>query len=160
MPKLPLKASIVPFTPATCAVVEQLAPAVVSFHFGFAGARACRARQESRLQGDQLDVAPRSRASWRRTESTLSSRRAPRPAGHRGMFIETDVATQIGTLALVHEIVERGTRAGDRRRAASSMGEALPQRLRSAPPACSSAPPISTALRPRSPLHRAALAEA
>jgi nitronate monooxygenase len=34
MPKLPLKASIVPFTPATCAVVEQLAPAVVSFHFG------------------------------------------------------------------------------------------------------------------------------
>ena len=25
--------------------------------------------------------------------------------GHRGMFIETDVATQIGTLALVHEIV-------------------------------------------------------
>jgi len=34
MPKLPLKASIVRFTAATCAVVEQLAPAVVSFHFG------------------------------------------------------------------------------------------------------------------------------
>ncbi len=32
------------------------------------------------------------------------------------MFIETDVATQIGTLALVHEIVNAVARAGDRSR--------------------------------------------
>jgi nitronate monooxygenase len=105
MPKLPLKASIVPFTAATCAVVEQLAPAVVSFHFG--------------LPEPEL-VARVKRAGCKIISSATSLREAQflaaggvdaiiaqgaEAGGHRGMFIETDVATQIGTLALVHEIV-------------------------------------------------------
>ena len=43
MPKLPLKATIFPFTEATCAAVEELRPEVVSFHFGFRTQRPSRA---------------------------------------------------------------------------------------------------------------------
>ena len=74
MPKLPLKASIVPFTAATCAVVEQLAPAVVSFHFGLPDAAACRARQGSGLQNHQLGHVP---------ARSAISRRARRRRHHR-----------------------------------------------------------------------------
>src|SRR6476646_4961889 len=104
-PKVPFKASIVPFTSATCSVVEQLRPAVVSFHFGLP---------------DAALVARVKRAGCKIISSATSLREAQflaaggvdaiiaqgaEAGGHRGMFIETDVATQIGTLALVHEIV-------------------------------------------------------
>ena len=58
MPKLPLKASIVPFTAATCAVVEQLAPAVVSFHFGLPEPELVARVKSSGLQNHQLGHVP------------------------------------------------------------------------------------------------------
>ena len=57
-PTLPLKASIVPFTAATCAVVEQLAPAVVSFHFGLPDAALVARVKASGLQDHQLGHVP------------------------------------------------------------------------------------------------------
>ena len=36
--------------------------------------------------------------------------------GHRGMFLTEDLSTQVGTFALVQQIVTRGHGAGDRRR--------------------------------------------
>ena len=105
IPALPLKASIVPFTAATCAVVEKLAPAVVSFHFGL----------------PEPALLARVKAAGCKVISSATSLREARvlaeagvdaviaqgaeAGGHRGMFLETNVATQIGTLALVHEIV-------------------------------------------------------
>jgi nitronate monooxygenase len=144
MPKLPLKASIVPFTAATCAVVEQLAPAVASFHFGLPDAALV-----ARLKAAGCKII--SSATSLREAQFLAARgvdaiiaQGAEAGGHRGMFIETAVATQIGTLALVHEIVNAVATpviaAGG-----IVVGGASPQRLRSAPPVYSSAPPISTA---------------
>jgi len=105
MPKLPLKASIVPFTAATCAVVEQLAPAVVSFHFGLPDAALV-----ARLKAAGCKIIS-SATSLREAQFLAAGgvdaiiAQGAEAGGHRGMFIETDVATQIGTLALVHEIV-------------------------------------------------------
>lgn len=106
MPKLPLKATIYRFTEATCAVVEELRPEVVSFHFGLPDAAlVARVRQA----GCKII----SSATTRREAVLLAERgvdaiiaQGAEAGGHRGMFIETDVVTQIGTLALVQQIVE------------------------------------------------------
>jgi nitronate monooxygenase len=105
IPKLPLKASIVPFTASTCAVVEKLAPAVVSFHFGLPDeglverikAAGCKIISSATSRREALWLAERG------VDAIIAQ--GAEAGGHRGMFLETDVATQIGTLALVHEIV-------------------------------------------------------
>ena len=105
MPKLPLKASIVPFTEATCAVIEQLQPEVVSFHFGLPDTTlVARVKQA----GSKVISSATSRreALWlaeRGVDAIIAQ--GAEAGGHRGMFLETDVATQIGTFALVQQIV-------------------------------------------------------
>ena len=80
-PKVPFKASIVPFTSATCSVVEQLRPAVVSFHFGLPDAALVAAGEEGRLQDHQFRYdAARSALSRRARRLTRSSPKDPRPA--------------------------------------------------------------------------------
>jgi nitronate monooxygenase len=105
-PKVPLKATIVPFTAATCAVVEQLKPQVVSFHFGLPDpalvARVKRAGCKIISSATTLREA-----LWLATHGVDAIiAQGAEAGGHRGMFLETDVATQIGTLALVQQIVE------------------------------------------------------
>ncbi len=105
MPKLPLKATIYRFTEATCGVVEELRPEVVSFHFGLPDAAlVARVKQAGcKIIGS---------ATTRREAVFLAEHgvdaiiaQGAEAGGHRGMFIETDVATQIGTFALVQQIV-------------------------------------------------------
>jgi nitronate monooxygenase len=105
LPKLPLKASIVAFTAATCAVVEQLRPAVVSFHFGLPDTglvarvkqAGCKVISSATTRREALWLAERG------VDAIIAQ--GAEAGGHRGMFIETDVATQIGTFALVQQIV-------------------------------------------------------
>jgi len=106
MPTPPLKATIFRFTEATCSVVEQLRPEVVSFHFGLP-APALLARVK------QAGCKVISSATTRREALFLAAHgvdaiiaQGAEAGGHRGMFLETDVATQIGTFALVQQIVE------------------------------------------------------
>ena len=106
MPKPPLKATIYRFTEATCAVVEALRPEVVSFHFGLPAPELVR-----RVKRAGCKVI--SSATTRREALWLAERgvdaiiaQGAEAGGHRGMFLETDVATQIGTFALVQQIVE------------------------------------------------------
>jgi nitronate monooxygenase len=106
MPTPPLKATIFRFTEATCGVVEQLRPEVVSFHFGLP-APALLARVK------QAGCKVISSATTRREALFLAAHgvdaiiaQGAEAGGHRGMFLETDVATQIGTFALVQQIVE------------------------------------------------------
>jgi nitronate monooxygenase len=106
MPKPPLAASIYRFTGATCAAVEALRPEVVSFHFGLpAPELVARVKQA----GCKMICS----ATSRREAVFLAERgvdaiiaQGAEAGGHRGMFLETDVATQIGTFALVRQIVE------------------------------------------------------
>jgi nitronate monooxygenase len=98
MPKAPLKATIYRFTEATCAVVEDLRPEVVSFHFGLPA-------PELLARVKQAGCKVISTATTRREALHLAERgvdaiiaQGAEAGGHRGMFLETDIATQIGAL--------------------------------------------------------------
>jgi nitronate monooxygenase len=106
MPKPPLKAAIYRFTEATCRVVEELRPEVVSFHFGLPAPELV---QRLKRAGCKVicSATTRREALWlaeRGVDAIIAQ--GAEAGGHRGMFIETDVATQIGTFALVQQIVE------------------------------------------------------
>ena len=105
-PKVPLKATIVPFTVTTCRVVEQIKPHVVSFHFGLpepelvARVRkaGCKIISSATTLREALWLAERG------VDAIIAQ--GSEAGGHRGMFLETDTTTQIGTFALVQQIVE------------------------------------------------------
>jgi nitronate monooxygenase len=105
-PTPPLTATIYRFTESTCAAVEALRPEVVSFHFGLPEpellARVKRA--ECKII---CSATTRREALWlaeRGVDAVIAQ--GAEAGGHRGMFLETDAATQIGTFALVQQIVE------------------------------------------------------
>jgi nitronate monooxygenase len=86
--------------------VEELRPEVVSFHFGLP-------TPELLARVKQAGCKVISTATTRREAQFLAERgvdaiiaQGAEAGGHRGMFLETDVATQIGTFALVQQIVE------------------------------------------------------
>jgi nitronate monooxygenase len=106
LPTPPLEATIFRFTEATCGVVEDLRPEVVSFHFG---PPAPELVQRMKRAGCKVICS----ATTRREALFLAERgvdaiiaQGAEAGGHRGMFLETEVATQIGTFALVQQIVE------------------------------------------------------
>jgi nitronate monooxygenase len=103
-PDLPLPAGHPPFGEADCAVVEELRPEIVSFHFGLPDASLLK-----RIRATGCKVI--SSATTLREAKWLAERgvdaiiaQGAEAGGHRGMFLETDVATQIGTFALVRAI--------------------------------------------------------
>ena len=105
MPKPPLKATIYRFTEATCGVVEELRPEVVSFHFGLPGPELV---QRVKQAGCKVicSATTRREALWlaeRGVDAIIAQ--GAEAGGHRGMFLETDIAAQIGTFALVQQIV-------------------------------------------------------
>ena len=129
--------------PRAADVLAEFKPRVVSFHFGtsFRGARVTRQGlgREGAVFGDNRGggAVARSRMEWMR-----SSRRAWRPAAHRGMFLSDDVSTQIGTLALRAADCPRRARAGRRLREASPTPVACRPRSSSAQRVCRSARPV------------------
>jgi nitronate monooxygenase len=95
-----------PFDAAMCAIVEDLKPEVVSFHFGLpepallervkaAGCRivssATTAEEARWLQDNGCDAI---------------IAQGYEAGGHRGMFLAHDVATQAGTFALLPQVVD------------------------------------------------------
>ena len=106
MPKPPLKATIYRFTEATCGVVEELRPEVVSFHFGLPAPELVRRVKQAGCKVI-CSATTRREALWlaeRGVDAVIAQ--GAEAGGHRGMFLETDIATQIGTFALVQQIVE------------------------------------------------------
>jgi nitronate monooxygenase len=105
-PSLPLPAGHPPFGEEDCIAVEDLRPEIVSFHFGLPPA----------------PLLARVKAAGCKILSSATSLREARflaehgvdaiiaqgleAGGHRGMFLETDVAAQIGTFALVRGMCE------------------------------------------------------
>lgn len=95
-----------PFDEETCAVLEELKPEVASFHFGLPSARLV-----DRLK--KLGVKILSSATSVREAKWLESRgcdaiiaQGAEAGGHRGMFLETNVATQTGLFALLPQVVD------------------------------------------------------
>lgn len=95
-----------PFDPALCALVEELAPAVVSFHFGLPAAALLERVQAAgcRVLGCATTVAEARWLEARGCDAIVAQ--GLEAGGHRGLFLDDRVATQVGTLALVPQVVD------------------------------------------------------
>ena len=105
-PVLPLPGGHPPFGQADCAAVEELRPEIVSFHFGLPETRLL-----ARVKATGCKII--STATTLREALWLAERgvdaiiaQGSEAGGHRGMFLDTDVATQVGTFALVRSICD------------------------------------------------------
>jgi nitronate monooxygenase len=106
-PVAPVPTSMrLPFDAAFCALVEEMKPGVVSFHFGLP--------EESLLQrvkaagcavlASATTVAEARWLAARGVDAIVAQ--GYEAGGHRGMFLSDDLAAQVGTFALVPQIVD------------------------------------------------------
>jgi nitronate monooxygenase len=96
----------VPFDDAFCAVVEEVRPEVVSFHFGLpAPALLARVRATSaRIISSATTVAEARWLEERGVDAVIAM--GLEAGGHRGNFLSDDIGLQMGTFALVPQIVD------------------------------------------------------
>lgn len=95
-----------PFDATLCAAVEELKPEVVSFHYGLPSpilvdrvkAAGCK------VISSATTVAEARFLEERGCDAVIAQ--GLEAGGHRGMFLTDDLATQIGTFALVPQIVD------------------------------------------------------
>jgi nitronate monooxygenase len=109
-PNVPVPASNrAPFDEAFCAVVEEVRPAAVSFHFGLPDA-ALVARVKAAgcvVLGAATTVAEAVWLEERGCDVVIAQ--GYEAGGHRGMFLTDDLATQVGTFALVPQVADAVT---------------------------------------------------
>lgn len=95
-----------PFDDAFCTLVEELKPEIVSFHFGLPE-RRLRERVIATGATMLASATTVDEARWleeRGCHAIIAQ--GAEAGGHRGMFRTHDVTTQIGTFALVPQIVD------------------------------------------------------
>ncbi len=95
-----------PFDEASCALVEELKPQVVSFHFGLPPADFV---QRVKAAGAKVisSATTVQEAIWleqRGCDAIIAM--GYEAGGHRGMFLSDQLYTQVGTLALVPQIAD------------------------------------------------------
>ena len=94
-----------PFDDAFCAIVEEYRPEVVSFHFGLPGTALLERvkRTGAKVISSATTVAEARWLTERGIDAVIAM--GVEAGGHRGTFLTDDMATQIGTIALVPQIV-------------------------------------------------------
>ncbi len=97
---------LAPFDGACCQVIEDMKPAVVSFHFGLPSADLFR-RVKTTGAITMSSATTVEEARWLAARGCdVIIAQGYEAGGHRGMFLTQDITTQIGTLALVPQIVD------------------------------------------------------
>jgi nitronate monooxygenase len=95
-----------PFDSAFCAMVEEIRPAVASFHFGLPSADLlARVKAAGCLVLGCATTAAEARWLEERGADAIVAQ-GYEAGGHRGMFLTEDVAAQVGTFALVPQVVD------------------------------------------------------
>lgn len=95
-----------PFGPAMCEVVEELRPEVVSFHFGLP-APALVDRVHAAGATILSSATTVEEARWLEANGCdVVIAQGAEAGGHRGMFLSADTGTQVGTIALVPQVVD------------------------------------------------------
>lgn len=105
-PRLAVSASRLPFDAAMATLIEQFRPPVVSFHFGLPEATLL---ERVRKTGAKIlsSATTLEEAVWLEQQGVDAViAQGYEAGGHRGMFLTDDLNTQIGTLALVSQIVK------------------------------------------------------
>jgi nitronate monooxygenase len=95
-----------PFDASFCAVVEEIKPQVVSFHFGLPEDGLLR-RVKAAGCVVISSATTASEARWleqRGVDAVIAQ--GFEAGGHRGMFLTDDIAAQVGTFALVPQVVD------------------------------------------------------
>jgi nitronate monooxygenase len=95
-----------PFDSASCELVEEVRPAVVSFHFGLPDAdlveRVRATRATILASATSVDEA-----RWLEDRGCdVVIAQGAEAGGHRAMFLTSDATAQIGTMALVPQVVD------------------------------------------------------
>jgi len=106
-PNAPVPASNrAPFDDAFCAVVEDVKPAVVSFHFGLPEEGLLRRVRAvgCKVMGCATTVAEARWLAERGVDAVIAQ--GFEAGGHRGMFLSDDVTRQPGSFALIPQIVD------------------------------------------------------
>ena len=95
-----------PFDAALCTAVEELKPEIVSFHFGLpAPALLARVKAAGCLVMSSATTVAEAR--WLEAHGCdVVIAQGYEAGGHRGMFLTDNLAAQIGTFALVPQIVD------------------------------------------------------
>ena len=95
-----------PFDAALCTAIEELRPEVVSFHFGLPDpALLKRVKNAGCLVMSSATTAEEAR--WledRGVDAVIAQ--GNEAGGHRGIFLSDDLSTQVGTFALVPQVVD------------------------------------------------------
>jgi nitronate monooxygenase len=95
-----------PFDAAFCEVVEDVRPQVVSFHFGLPQAGLVdRVKRAGCLILSSATTTEEARWLADHGVDAIIAQGCE-AGGHRGMFLTTDLAAQVGTLALIPQIVD------------------------------------------------------
>jgi nitronate monooxygenase len=95
-----------PFDATFCEVIEELKPEVVSFHFGLPEASLLkRVKAAGAVVMSSATVA--AEAVWLEEHGAdVVIAQGYEAGGHRGMFLTDDIAAQVGTFALVPQVVD------------------------------------------------------
>ena len=95
-----------PFDAAMCALVEELKPEIVSFHFGLPD-RALLARVKAAGCIVMSSATIVKEAIWlEQNGADVIIAQGAEAGGHRGMFLTENIAEQPGTFALVPQVVD------------------------------------------------------
>lgn len=95
-----------PFNEESCVIVEETRPEVVSFHFGLPDeALMARVREAgAKIIASATTVAEARYLEENGCDAIIAQ--GAEAGGHRGVFLEPEIATQPGTLALVPQVVD------------------------------------------------------
>ena len=105
-----------PFDEAMCAVVEELKPEVVSFHFGLPRAGAGRSASRRRAAIVMSSATTVKEAIWlEENGADVIIAQGAEAGGHRGMFLTDDIAAAARHLRAGAAGGRCGEGAGDRR---------------------------------------------
>ena len=95
-----------PFDEAVCALVEEIRPKVVSFHFGLPEPGLFqRVKATGAVVLSSATTAAEARHLANAGVDAVIAQ-GVEAGGHRGMFLSTDMTDQVGTMALVPQIVD------------------------------------------------------
>ena len=106
-PDVPVPAtSRQPFDAAACEVVEELKPEIVSFHFGLPPDDLLKRVRATgaKIISSATTVAEARWLEERSCDAVIAT--GSEAGGHRGMFLTEDVTQQVGTFALVPQVVD------------------------------------------------------
>ena len=106
LPKPLSAAPATSFNEDLCALVEKLRPSVVSFHFGLPHPELLQRVRDigCKILCSATTVDEARQLDTQGVDAIIAQ--GVEAGGHRGMFLSSDIASQVGTMALVPQIVD------------------------------------------------------